>query len=334
MKKIFILTGKGGVGKTTISCATAVRLATLDPGANIMVCSFDIAHTLSDIFGVEIGDNITQISDEFNLYGLEPDPEHYIHDYTDKIFKLAKQTIYDLVLTRLSPTIKNLVDTMLIAENMPLQAKTAAFFQIFLNKDAQKYDYIISDFPPIGAAINLFEVPVFFIDNLLKNFMGYRSAIVVGYEGVRRLLNPTKILDGRSPLSDMFSELKRIQTEGDTVNKLLREFLTLRLVSIPEKAAVNETIRALSDIGKFYTPDAIYINKIISEKDVKNNPFLKGKREEQLIRIQELKEQIPDKKIFEIEYKMNEPINMDGLKRISKDIYKEMTLDEILNPVI
>jgi len=54
MKKIIILSGKGGVGKSTISCATAVRLATLDPDAKVLICSFDIAHNLSDMFGKEI----------------------------------------------------------------------------------------------------------------------------------------------------------------------------------------------------------------------------------------------------------------------------------------
>ncbi|MHA1298765.1 MAG: ArsA family ATPase [Candidatus Helarchaeota archaeon] len=332
MKKIIILSGKGGVGKSTISCATAVRLATLDPDAKVLICSFDIAHNLSDMFGKEIGDKITKLTDEYNLYAIEPNPDHYIHEYTDTIFKLAKQTIFDLVVTRLSPTIRKMVDSMLLAENMPMQAKTAAFFQIFLSAGAQEYDYLISDFPPTGATINLFEVPVFFIDNLLKNFMGYKSAIVVGYEGVRRLLNPTKILDGRSPLNDMFTELRRIQKAGDTVHEMLQKYLSLRLVAIPEKAAVNETLRALIDLKKYYEPNAVYINKIISENTIQGNSFLKGKREEQLIRIGELKEKVPNKKIFEIELKMNEPINIDGLKKISQDIYKDMTLEEILNP--
>ncbi len=334
MKKIIILSGKGGVGKTTISSATAVRIADLDPDAKVLIASFDIAHNLSDIFGVEIGDKITRLHPDMNLFGIEPDPEHYIHLFVDPIFKLAKQTIYDLVVTRLSPTIRKMVDSMLLAENMPMQAKTAAFFQIFLNAGVEEFDYMISDFPPTGATINLFEVPVFFIDNLLKNFMGYKSAIVVGYEGVRRLLNPTKILDGRSPLNDMFSELRKIQKAGDTVHAMLKKHLSLRLVAIPEKAAVNETLRALVDLSKFYDPNCVYINKIISKDVIKGNPFLKGKREEQLTRIKELQEKVPNKKIFEIELKMNEPINVDGLKNISKDIYKNCTLDDVLNPCI
>jgi len=326
------LSGKGGVGKTTVSCATAVRIAELDPGARILITSFDIAHNLSDIFGIDIGDKITKLDPELNLYGIEPNPDHYIHEYVDNMFKLVKQTVYDLVVTRLSPTIKNLVDSMLVAENMPMQAKTAAFFQIFLNAGAEEYDYLISDFPPTGATINLFEVPVFLVDHLLKNFMSYRGALVMGYEGVRRLLNPTKILDGRSPLRDMFKELKKIEKTGDIVNEMCKKYLSLRLVCIPEKAAVNETLRALVELSKYYEPHCIYINKIISKTAIQNNAFLKGKRKEQEIRIQELKEKIPNKKIFEIELKMNEPINIDGLKNISRDIYKGMELEEILNP--
>ena len=162
--------------------------------------------------------------------------------------------------------------------------------------------------------------------------MGYKSAIVVGYEGIRRLLNPTKILDGSSPLNDMFRELRKIQKHGDTVHEMLKKYLSLRLVAIPEKAAVNETLRALVDLKKYYEPNAVYINKIISEKDIQNNAFLKGKRAEQMTRIAELKEKVPNKKIFEIELKMNEPINLEGLKKISRDIYKNLTLEEVLNP--
>ena len=145
-------------------------------------------------------------------------------------------------------------------------------------------------------------------------------------------MNPTKILDGRSPLNDMFTELRKIQKSGDTVHEMLTNHLSLRLVAIPEKAAVNETLRALVELKKYYEPNAVYINKIIAEDSIQGNKFLEGKRKEQLERIAELKAKVPDKKIFSVDLKMNEPINIDGLKRISKDIYKNMTLEEVLNP--
>ena len=131
MKKIIILSGKGGVGKTTLSAATAVKISEMVED-NVMVVSFDIAHNLSDIFGKKIGDNQTQITD--NLWAIEPDPEHYVQVYSKRAFDLFRQSIFDLVITQMVPSIKNLFETLMRPENLPLQAKTSAFFHVFLNE--------------------------------------------------------------------------------------------------------------------------------------------------------------------------------------------------------
>ncbi len=331
MKKIIILSGKGGVGKTTISCATALKIADIAKDSNVLIISFDIAHNLADVFGVEIGDNLTQLTD--NLWGIEPDPEHYIKEYSQKSFSLAKATIFDLVVTRLSPTLKKMVDFLVTTDNVPMQAKQAAFFQIFLNAESDKFDYVIGDFPPSGGAINLFEVPVFFIDQLMKTFMtgATESAVKIAYEGVRRLLNPLKILDGRSPLGELFEELKEIKKKGETVAQMLRDYLSFRLVTIPEKASILETLDNVDIFEKYYSPDCIYINKIISDDVIQGNKFLQEKKEEQKLRIKEVKERIK-LKFYEIPLNPNEPINIDGLRSLGSKIYGNTGLDDILNP--
>ena len=331
MKKIIILSGKGGVGKTTISCATALKIADMVKDSNVLIVSFDIAHNLADVFGVDIGNNLTKLTD--NLWGIEPDPEHYIREYSEKTFALAKATIYDLVITRLSPTLKKMVDFLVTVENVPMQAKQAAFFQIFLNADADKFDYVIGDFPPSGGAMNLFEVPVFFIDQLLKTFMtgATESAVKIAYEGVRRLLNPLKILDGRSPLGELFEEAKKIKKQGDTVVEMLKNYLSFRLVTIPEKASILETLDNVDIFEKYYSPDCLYINKIISDDTIQGNEFLAEKKKEQMLRIKEVKERI-NLKTYEIPLNPNEPINIDGLRKLASRIYGNSSLDQILNP--
>ena len=325
------MSGKGGVGKTTISCATALKVADMAKNSNVLIVSFDIAHNLADVFGVDIGDNLTQLTD--NLWGIEPDPDHYIEEYSSKTFALAKATIYDLVVTRLSPTLKKMVDFLITTENIPMQAKQAAFFQIFLNADADKFDYVIGDFPPSGGAINLFEVPVFFIDQLMKQFMtgATESAMKIAYEGVRRLLNPLKILDGRTPLGELMEEIKSIKKQGDTVHQMLKDYLSFRLVTIPEKASILETLDNIEIFEKYYSPDCLYINKIISDDVIQGNKFLKEKKEEQLLRIKEVKERIK-LKTFEIPLNPNEPINIEGLRKLGDKIYGNVDLEHILNP--
>ena len=73
LKNLLVFGGKGGVGKSSISCATAAYLAEQMPDQKILLISFDIAHNLSDIFQVQIGTNLTQIT--ANLWGIEPDPD-------------------------------------------------------------------------------------------------------------------------------------------------------------------------------------------------------------------------------------------------------------------
>jgi len=331
LKKIIILSGKGGVGKTTISCATALKIADIAKDSNVLIVSFDIARNLADVFGVEIGDNLTKLTD--NLYGIEPDPDHYIKEYSERTFHLAKQTIFDLVVTRLSPTLKKMVDFLVTTENIPIQAKQSAFFQVFLDAESDKFDYVIGDFPPSGGAINLFEVPVFFIDQLMKQFMtgATESAIKIAYEGVRRLLNPLKILDGRSPIGELFKELKDIKRRGEKVTEMLREYLSFRLVTIPEKASILETLDNIAIFEKYYSPDCLYINKIISEDVVQGNKFLVEKKKEQVQRIQEVKDTIK-LKTFEIPLNPNEPINIEGLRKLGSKIYEKSNLEQILNP--
>lgn len=329
LKRVVILTGKGGVGKTTISAASALKISEMTKEKTI-VASFDIAHNLSDIFGVEIGNNPTQVSEY--LWVIEPDPEVYIHYFTDRTFKLAKAVIYDLAVTRLSPTLKNLVEILVTTENVPTAAKQAAFFQLFLDAGSEEFSYVFGDFPPTGSAKALLEIPVFFIDELVKKTFTRTTegVLTVAYESIRRLLNPTKLLDGRSPLGDLFNELRDIKNRGERLSEILTKFLSLRLVCIPEKAAINETMRANEDLHKLYIPDTVYMNKIISPDIIKGNKFLTEKRKEQESRVQELEEKLPNVKIFKIHLRDNEPINIDGLRSLADEIYKGMTVEEIL----
>ena len=76
MARLLLFGGKGGVGKTTTSAATAVWLA--DSGLRVLIVSSDPAHSTSDSLGVDIGTQPTPIDGVEGLYGLEMDPESKI----------------------------------------------------------------------------------------------------------------------------------------------------------------------------------------------------------------------------------------------------------------
>jgi len=330
MKKVFIFSGKGGVGKTTISSATAVKVSE-DLREKTLLVSFDIAHNLSDIFEKKIGDKITPVSDYLDV--IEPDPEHYIKEYSEPIFKLVKQTIYDLAIPRMVPSLKILIDSMLHPENMPKQAKTASFFQLFFNAAKSKeYNYVFADFPPTGGTLNIFEVPRFFVDELLNNFLNFRAPVVLAYEGMRRALNPSKMLSLSSPLSKLLDLLKDVKRKGDVVNKIIDQKLSLRLVSIPEWAAIQETVRAVDSLKIYHSVDSVYINKIINDDAIQGNEFLREAKVNQLKRIEELKAKLPDKYFWYLDQHATEPLDFENLYRLANKLYANNSLDEIINP--
>jgi arsenite-transporting ATPase len=330
MKKVFVFSGKGGVGKTTISSATAVKISEELQKKTLLV-SFDIAHNLSDIFEREIGDKITPVSDFLDV--IEPDPDHYIREYSEPIMKLVKKTIYDLAIPKMVPSLKILIDSMLHSENLPAQAKTASFFQLFFNAAKSKeYDYIFADFPPTGGTLNIFEVPKFFVQELMNNFLSYRAPIVLAYEGMRRALNPTKMLSLSSPLSKLLDHLKKVKRRGDVVNKIIDNYLSLRLVTIPEWAAIQETVRAVEDLASYHDVNGVYINKIIGEDVIKENDFLKLMRENQLKRVEEIKNMLPNKHYWTLEQETTEPLDFENLYKLANKLYKNNTVEEIIEP--
>ena len=83
MARLLLFGGKGGVGKTTTSTATAIHLA--DCGLKVLLVSSDPAHSTSDSLNVEIGTEPTPVPGVEGLYGLEMDPEAKLSSLLPKL---------------------------------------------------------------------------------------------------------------------------------------------------------------------------------------------------------------------------------------------------------
>ena len=88
-------TGKGGVGKTSLACATAVGLA--DQGKAVLLVSADPASNVSQVFGVEIGNQVTSIPAVPHLAALEIDPQAAAQAYRDRIVGPVRGVLPDAV---------------------------------------------------------------------------------------------------------------------------------------------------------------------------------------------------------------------------------------------
>ena len=178
MEKIIVLGGKGGVGKSAISAATAVILSDLLPDKKILLISFDMAHNLTDLFNSQIGNKLTPLTG--NLWAIEPDPNMYAEKYTRNLINKMKTLMKEMPIVGLIPQVEKFIDTTFTADSIPLALKNAMFFQEILDAESQQsiqFEIIIADFPPTGNMIALFEIPEDQLKIVLKYSLNFYNSI-------------------------------------------------------------------------------------------------------------------------------------------------------------
>jgi arsenite-transporting ATPase len=143
-------TGKGGVGKTSIACATAVYLA--DAGRRVLLVSTDPASNVGQVFGVPIGNRVTPVPEVPGLSALEIDPEAAAQAYRDRIVGPVRGTLPDDVVKGIEEQLSGACTTEIAAfdEFTALLTDTAV---------AAEYDHVIFDTAPTGHTIRLLQLP-------------------------------------------------------------------------------------------------------------------------------------------------------------------------------
>ena len=143
--------GKGGVGKTSMACVTAVRLA--DEGKRTLIVTTDPASNLADVFEQKIGHEVTPITGVKNLWAMEIDPDIATTEYIDKAMAPIRAAF--------PPQIVQVMEEQMSG---PCTAEVAAFdrFTDFLETDKEgekEFDVVIFDTAPTGHTIRLLELP-------------------------------------------------------------------------------------------------------------------------------------------------------------------------------
>ena len=148
--RFLFFTGKGGVGKTSIACASAIELA--EAGKRVLLVSTDPASNVGQVFGVNIGNHITAIPAIANLSALEIDPQAAAQLYRDRIVGPVRGKLPDAVVKGIEEQLSGACTT-----------EIAAFdeFTALLTDDAltTEYDHIIFDTAPTGHTIRLLQLP-------------------------------------------------------------------------------------------------------------------------------------------------------------------------------
>jgi arsenite-transporting ATPase len=148
--RFLFFTGKGGVGKTSIACATAVQLAT--EGKRVLLVSTDPASNVGQVFGESIGNHITAISAVPNLFALEIDPQAAAQAYRDRIVGPVRGVLPEPVVKGIEEQLSGACTTEIAA----FDEFTALLIDSALTAD---YEHIIFDTAPTGHTIRLLQLP-------------------------------------------------------------------------------------------------------------------------------------------------------------------------------
>ena len=148
--RFLFFTGKGGVGKTSISCATAIRLA--ESGKNVLLVSTDPASNVGQVFGIRIGNHITGVPAVKNLDALEIDPQAAAQGYRDRIVNPVRGLLPDDVVRGIEEQLSGACTTEIAAFD--------EFTTLLIDSPVtENYDHIIFDTAPTGHTIRLLQLP-------------------------------------------------------------------------------------------------------------------------------------------------------------------------------
>jgi len=308
--RIVLYLGKGGVGKTTASAASAVRAASL--GHRTLVVSTDIAHSLTDVLDRELGDEPLELAP--NLWAQE------INVLTE--------------MRRHWQTLQPAVNDVLVREGMdavaaeelaiiPGMDEVVALAQVYELSRQGRYDAIFVDAAPTGETIRLLSMPETFpwyADRLKKwgsRIPRFARSLTKGVMGQGGLL------DVADHLSRLVRELRAVLTDPDVAS--------YRLVVNPERMVVKEALRAQTYLNLFgYPVDAVILNQVLPQ--VENpDPYLQQMWQQQQQYIRWVENSFSPLPILRAPRYSREVIGLDALMELSRNLFGDQDPTAVLH---
>jgi len=271
--------GKGGLGKTTFSAATAWWLA--KQGKKVLVFSVDPQASLSDIFQQDIfGKGPVKIVD--NLWAQEIDADRHIKEYQDEI----RQKIRDMYgLAEVPPEIE---DYIAATSAEPAMEESAIFDSVVDIVNQGDYDYYIYDLVPLGHALYYLSMAKVY-DEWIGKITRLREEMRE-YEQVAARMKRQKEVDE----DEILGELQFIQARINSASKILtdRTRTAFFFVVVPEQMILIDTKKAAELFAKFDVPIGGYVvNRVLpDELKGQNVPaYLRNRMEMQAGQLEEIR---------------------------------------------
>jgi arsenite/tail-anchored protein-transporting ATPase len=311
MKRIILYTGKGGVGKTTVAAATALKCSML--GYKTLVISTDPAHSLRDSFNKQLGPEPKKIAD--NLYGQEIDVYYSVEKYWGKLTEYLQSLLGWM----------NVND--ILAEEFsvfPGMEEISSFLWVNNHYNEGNYDIIIVDSAPTGETLRLLSLPDVARWWLVKIFPIEKR--------VMKLIKPAVrvVTDMPLPEEKTYDAIEVLFEKLDAIRKIFADptITSVRLVMNLENMVIKETQRAYTYLNLYgYPVDSLVINRTMPEE--LDHPYFKKWREKQLKYRKSVDEMFSPLPSFEVPLFSEEIQGINSLVEFSEKLYKNIDPTEI-----
>jgi arsenite-transporting ATPase len=320
--RVIVHTGKGGVGKTSVSAATALRCSEL--GQKTLVISTDTAHSLGDSLGKEIGPEPTEIAP--NLWAQEIDARYSMDKYWGKIQ------------TYLAGFFSEQRAEEIVAEEVtiiPGLEEGAALLWINEFFERGDFDVLIVDAAPTAETIRLLSLPDvtrWWLDRIMRLTRGLRVVSdTVGRVGKLFRRKDDKGEDAVE-VDDVFKQVNNLFDMLENVRALLTdpEVASMRLVVNPEHMVIKETQRTFTYLNLYgYATDAVLVNKIFPDEIT--DPFFIKWKERQKANVEFVREGFGGLPVYTAPLFREEMGGIDLLRRLADQLYGDKNPAERLS---
>ncbi len=304
--RVILVTGKGGVGKTTISAATAIRSA--DLGYRTLVMSTDPAHSLADAFQVKLGDDPTPVAP--NLDAQQIDSQQRLEE--------SWGPVRDYLTTLFDWSGLEGVE----AEELTVFPGMDELFSLSTVRDHASsgiYDVVIVDCAPTAETLRLLSLP--------DVMAWYMDKLFPVSKQVAKVVRPVMSRVSTLPMADdkVFDTVATFYERLDGIRDILSDpdITTARLVMNPEKMVIAEARRTYTYLGLFgYAVDAAIVNRVLPESVT--DPYFDQWRQIQKSHLEDVAEGFADVDIRPLRLFDEEMVGIDRLRKVGDELFGDV----------
>ncbi|MEG4206122.1 TRC40/GET3/ArsA family transport-energizing ATPase [Microcoleus sp. F10-C6] len=307
--RLILMTGKGGVGKTSVAAATGLRCAEL--GYKTLVLSTDPAHSLADSFDMELGHDSRLVKP--NLWGAELDALRELEGNWGAVKRYITQVLRAQGLEGVQ------------AEELAILPGMDEIFGLVRMKrhyDEGEFDVLIIDSAPTGTALRLLSLPEvggWYMRKFYKPLQGISAALRPLVEPIFRpiagfSLPDKEVMDAPYEFYEQIEALEKVLTDNTVTS--------VRLVTNPEKMVIKESLRAHAYLSLYnVATDLVVANRIIPAEVT--DPFFKRWKESQEQYRQEIHSDFMPLPVKEVPLYSEEMCGLPALERLKETLYKD-----------